>query len=131
MAYLLPRGVAGGLATVLKPQTWLSLVAVDDIGRAAAAAIADPDRFHKVELELAGDYLTMTDIAKVLSDALGTELAAPDMTEEEAIAAGMPAWAGIVPRTDERRRPTRPPGVRAGPRHPTHDVRRVGAREPA
>ena len=38
--------VLGGLATVLKPQTSLSLVAVDDIGRAAAAAIAEPDRFH-------------------------------------------------------------------------------------
>ncbi|WP_410818438.1 NmrA family NAD(P)-binding protein [Micromonospora sp. 050-3] len=94
-AYLLPRGVAGGLATVLKPQTSLSLVAVDDIGRAAAAAIADPDRFHGVELELASDHLTMTEIAKTLSDALGAELTAPDMTEEEAVAAGMPEWAGI------------------------------------
>ncbi|MET7668238.1 NmrA family NAD(P)-binding protein [Micromonospora luteifusca] len=95
VAYLLPRGVAGGLATVLKPQTSLSLVAVDDIGSAAAAAIAEPDRFHRVELELASDYLTMTEIAKTLSDALGTELTAPDMTEEEAVAAGMPEWASI------------------------------------
>ncbi|WP_433270132.1 NmrA family NAD(P)-binding protein [Micromonospora vinacea] len=94
-AYLLPRGVAGGLATVIKPQTSLSLVAVDDIGRAAAAAVADPDRFHAVELELASDHLTMTEIAKALSDALGAELTAPDMTEEEAVAAGMPEWAGI------------------------------------
>ncbi|RZT79685.1 uncharacterized protein YbjT (DUF2867 family) [Micromonospora violae] len=95
VAYLLPRGVAGGLATVLKPQTSLSLVAVDDIGTVAAAAIAEPDRFDRVELELASDYLTMTEIAKILSDALGTELSAPDMTEEEAVAAGMPTWAGI------------------------------------
>ncbi|MEU8408313.1 NmrA/HSCARG family protein [Micromonospora sp. NPDC048842] len=95
VAYLLPRGVAGGLATVLKPQTSLSLVAVDDIGRATAAAIAEPDRFHGVELELASDHLTMTEIAKTLSDALGVELTAPDMTEEEAVAAGMPEWAGI------------------------------------
>ncbi|MDQ7907174.1 NmrA/HSCARG family protein [Phytohabitans sp. ZYX-F-186] len=94
-AYLLPRGVEGGLATVLKPQTRLSLVAVDDIGTTAAAAIAAPHRFDGVELELASDYLTLTDIAKTLSRALGTELTAPDMTEEEAIAAGMPAWAGL------------------------------------
>ncbi|MEU8379235.1 NmrA family NAD(P)-binding protein, partial [Streptosporangium sp. NPDC048865] len=40
-AYLFPRGVEGGLVTVLRPRTWLSLVAVRDIGRAAAAAIAD------------------------------------------------------------------------------------------
>jgi uncharacterized protein YbjT (DUF2867 family) len=92
VAYLLPRGVEGGLATVLKPATRLSLVAVEDIGTAAAAAIAAPERFDGVELELASDYLTMADIAKVLSRALGTELTAPDMTVEEAVAAGMPGY---------------------------------------
>ncbi|GAA3587900.1 NmrA/HSCARG family protein [Nonomuraea rosea] len=90
VAYLLPRGVEGGIATVLKPGTRLSLIAVRDIGTAAAAAFAAPERFHEVELELAGDYLSMTDIADVLSRALGTELTAPDMTTEEAVAAGMP-----------------------------------------
>ncbi|MFE4912688.1 NmrA family NAD(P)-binding protein [Streptomyces sp. NPDC056652] len=87
---LFPRGVRGGLVSLLKPATRLSLVAVQDIGTAAAAAIAAPERFDRVELELASDYLTMTDIAEVLSRALGAELAAPDMTAEEATAAGMP-----------------------------------------
>ena len=39
-AYLMPRGVAGGLVTVIRPETRISLVAVDDIGVAAAAVIA-------------------------------------------------------------------------------------------
>ncbi|MDT0543305.1 NmrA family NAD(P)-binding protein [Streptomyces lonegramiae] len=78
------------LVTVLKPDTVLKLIAVQDIGHAAAAAFADPERFHGVELELASDELTMTEVAAVLSRASGTELAAPDMTVEEAIAAGMP-----------------------------------------
>jgi uncharacterized protein YbjT (DUF2867 family) len=101
-AFLFPRGVEGGLVSVLKPGTQLSLVAVDDIGKAAAAAITAPERFEHVDLELAGDYLTMTDIAKILSRSLGTELAAPDMTLEEATAAGMPAmgagheWMNVV-----------------------------------
>ncbi|MDR7276339.1 NmrA/HSCARG family protein [Catenuloplanes atrovinosus] len=94
-AYLFPRGVAGGLATTLKPGTHLSLVAVRDVGRAAAAAFADPERFHGVELELASDYLTMAEVAAVLSGALGTPLAAPDMTEDEAVAAGMPPYAVV------------------------------------
>jgi uncharacterized protein YbjT (DUF2867 family) len=94
-AYLFPRGVEGGLVTVLRPDTHLSLIAVDDIGAAAAAAFAEPRRFDRVELELAGDYLTMTDIAAVLSKALGVELTAPDLTEQEAVAAGMPVWAGV------------------------------------
>ncbi|NBE93250.1 NmrA/HSCARG family protein [Nonomuraea sp. KC401] len=91
MAFLFPRGVAGGLVSVIKPQTRVSLVATDDIGRAAAAAITTPERFDRVSLELASDYLPMTEIAAILSRALGTPLSAPDMTEEQALAAGMPA----------------------------------------
>ncbi|MFI6350043.1 NmrA family NAD(P)-binding protein [Streptomyces sp. NPDC050560] len=90
MAFLFPRGVEGGLVSVLKPATRLSLVAVRDIGTAAAAAVAAPQRFDRVELELAGDHLPMTRIAEILSAALGVPLAAPDMTEAEAVAAGMP-----------------------------------------
>ncbi|MFE2496759.1 NmrA/HSCARG family protein [Streptomyces scopuliridis] len=90
MAFLFPRGIEGGIVSVLNPATRLSLVAVEDIGRAAAAAITTPERFDGVELELASDYLSMTEIAAALSRALGTELSAPDMTEEEARAAGMP-----------------------------------------
>jgi uncharacterized protein YbjT (DUF2867 family) len=84
-----PRGVEGGLVSLLKPATRLSLVALDDIGSAAAAAIADPERFDGVELELAGDRRTMAEIADILSHVLGTTLTAPDMTEEEAVAAGL------------------------------------------
>ncbi|WP_433074031.1 NmrA/HSCARG family protein [Dactylosporangium sp. CA-052675] len=94
-AYLLPRGVEGGIATVLRPSTRLSLVAVDDIGATVAAAVAQPQRFHEIELELASDHLAMTEIAEILSRALGVPLAAPDMTEPEAVAAGMPAYAGL------------------------------------
>ncbi|RMI43608.1 NmrA/HSCARG family protein [Streptomyces triticirhizae] len=100
--YLFPRGVEGGLVTTLRPTTRLSLVASADIGRAAAAAFVAPDRFHGVELELAGDYRSMTEVAAILSRALGTELAAPEMTEEEAFAAGMPgmgvshAWLNVA-----------------------------------
>ncbi|MET4922418.1 NmrA/HSCARG family protein [Streptomyces sp. PSRA5] len=110
---LFPRGVEGGLVTLLKPTTRLSLVAVDDIGQAAAAAIAAPERFDGVELELASDYLTMTDIAKVLSRNLGAELTAPDMTEEEATAAGMPAMGLGQAHVNEHPQPARPEFARA------------------
>ncbi|TKK86525.1 NAD-dependent epimerase/dehydratase family protein [Herbidospora galbida] len=113
-AYLFPRGVEGGLATVLKPQTMMSLVAVDDVGRAAAAAIADPRRFHGIELELASDYRSMTEIAEALSAALKTEVAAPDLTEEEAVAKGMPAWAAVAhERSGVVGQPARPEYARA------------------
>ncbi|HEY2061656.1 MAG TPA: NmrA family NAD(P)-binding protein [Amycolatopsis sp.] len=102
LRFLFPRGVEGGLVSVIKPDTRLSLTAVEDIGTAAAAAIADPARFDGVELELAGDYRSMTEIAATLSLVLGRQLAAPDLTEAEALAAGMPAmgasheWLNVV-----------------------------------
>ncbi|WP_254716427.1 hypothetical protein [Actinomadura sp. WMMB 499] len=43
-----------------------------------------------MELELASEYLSMTEVAEVLSHVLGRHLPAPDMTEDEAFAAGMP-----------------------------------------
>jgi uncharacterized protein YbjT (DUF2867 family) len=108
MAFLFPRGIEGGLVSVLKPGTRLSLVAVDDIGRAAAAAIAAPERYDGIALELASDYLSMTEIAEILSRALGTRLAAPDMTEEEALAAGMPAMGASHEWLNVAGQPARP-----------------------
>lgn len=89
---LAPKGPRGGLLTVLKPNTELALVAVRDIGAAAAHALRDPDRFHQVELELAGDLRTMEQIAQTLSAAWGVPVTAPSMNVEEALDAGMPTW---------------------------------------
>jgi uncharacterized protein YbjT (DUF2867 family) len=108
MAYMFPRGVEGGLVSVLNPWTRLSLVAVQDIGTAAAAAFVAPEQFDGVELELASDYLSMTQIADVLSRALGTLLSAPDMTEEEALAAGMPAMGASLEWMNVAGQPGRP-----------------------
>ncbi|MEU3416093.1 NmrA/HSCARG family protein [Streptomyces sp. NPDC006658] len=89
---LAPRGPRGGLLTVLKPDTELALVAVRDIGTAAAHALRDPDRFHQVELELAGDLRTMEQVAQTLSAAWGVPVTAPSMSLREALDAGMPKW---------------------------------------
>ncbi|MFG1994548.1 NmrA family NAD(P)-binding protein [Actinoplanes sp. NPDC048988] len=107
-AYLLPRGLEGGIVTTLKPGTWLSLVAVDDIGAAVAAAVTDPYTWNAVELELAGDHLPLTAIAWVMG------MTAPDMSEQEALAAGMPAYAVLSNRLmNEVPQPARPEFARA------------------
>ncbi|MBT2895595.1 NmrA family NAD(P)-binding protein [Streptomyces sp. McG3] len=89
---LAPHGPGGGLATVIRPDTTLALVACEDIGAAVAHAVREPGRFHGVELELAGDRLTMEQVAGVLSTAWGVPVEAPSMDLDEALAAGMPAW---------------------------------------
>ncbi|MFJ7214726.1 NmrA/HSCARG family protein [Amycolatopsis sp. NPDC098790] len=109
-SFLLPHG---RLVTTIKPATELALVAVDDIGAAAAAAFQDPARFDGVELELASELMTMTQVAEILSRALGVELTAPDMTAEEAIAAGAPSYAVRHEWQNEVGHPARPEFARA------------------
>ncbi|MCD0447211.1 NmrA family NAD(P)-binding protein [Glycomyces sp. A-F 0318] len=113
MAYLFPRGIEGGIVGVLKPATRLSLTAVRDIGAAAAAAFAEPERFNGVELELASEHLSMTEIAEVLSRVLGTRIAAPDMTLDEALAAGMPPMGASLEWMNAAGQPARPEFARA------------------
>ena len=62
---------AGTLELPLSPETTLPLVDANDIGRAAAAAFADPDRFVGETIDLVGDALTPSEIAETFSDALG------------------------------------------------------------
>lgn len=88
-SFLFANWVEDRLLTILQPDTAISLVAVRDIGTAAVAAINDPEPFNKVELEFAGDRLTMTQIAQVLADAWSIPLEAPAYSPEEAIAHGM------------------------------------------
>ncbi len=65
-------------------------------------------RFDGVELEFASDHLSMAEIAEVLSRVLGTPLAAPDMTEEQALAAGMPPMGASHERLNTTGQPARP-----------------------
>ncbi|MGW6062276.1 NmrA/HSCARG family protein [Streptomyces sp. NPDC055189] len=110
---LAPRGPGGGLATVVKPDTELALVACEDIGAAVAHAVGDPDRFHEVELELAGDRLTMQQIAQVLTEVWGVPVTAPTMSLQEALAAGMPSWGAGHDWNNNVSQPARPEYARA------------------
>lgn len=112
-AYMFPRGLRGGLVTTLRPDTELALTAVDDIGAAAASAFEHPERFHEVELELASDRKTMTEVTVALSDALGVRISAPDMTEDEAMEAGMPPIGAAHAWLNAHGQPARPKYARA------------------
>ena len=99
----------GTIVTSLAADTRLALVTVEDIGTAAAAAFADPDRFHGRDVQLAGDMLTMTEIAAVLSEVLGRRIEAPVLTAAEAVRRGMhPAMTSMMEWSDEVGNPARP-----------------------
>ncbi|GHG76174.1 hypothetical protein GCM10012319_25090 [Comamonas sp. KCTC 72670] len=86
-----PAGFVDGriLLTVIQPERLIPLIAPEDIGQAAAAAINDPATFHGVTLQLASDLLTLPQIAEVLSRVDGKEYSVKAGTIEEAISAGL------------------------------------------
>lgn len=75
-AYMFPDMTQGKLVIASDPQTVLALICADDFGRAVAAAVTEPDQFHKAEVELAGDVLTYPQMAEVLSKVTGREIVA-------------------------------------------------------
>jgi len=90
-AMLDPAGFADGrrMITVIRSDRALALIAPEDIGKAAAAAIDAPAKFNGVTLQLAGDLLTQPQIAEILSRLDGKEYVVRSGTPEEAIAAGL------------------------------------------
>ncbi|WP_284012137.1 NmrA/HSCARG family protein [Halobaculum litoreum] len=66
--------LSGTISLALGEGTELAMVDARDIGRAAAAAFADPERFVGETLTLAGDSLTVAETAEVLSDHLGIDV---------------------------------------------------------
>ncbi|ELZ88166.1 NmrA family protein [Haloferax elongans ATCC BAA-1513] len=74
---------AGSLELPLSPETTLPLVDANDIGRAAAAAFADPGQFVGATIDLVGDALTPPEIAETFSDALGVPVEFTPITLSE------------------------------------------------
>ncbi|WP_433175889.1 NmrA family NAD(P)-binding protein [Actinoallomurus sp. CA-150999] len=64
-------------------------IAVQDIGTATLAALADPQRFHEVVLELAGDDLSLRRAVEILNSVRATPIELPS-TPEQAVAWGIP-----------------------------------------
>lgn len=90
-AMLDPAGFADGrrLITVVRPDRLFPLIAPEDIGKAAAAAIEDPASFDGVTLQLAGDLLTLPQIVEILARLDGKPYVVQSGTVEQAIAAGL------------------------------------------
>ena len=65
---------AGAITLPLSPTTRLQMIAVDDIGAFAALAFEHPGRWRNRAFELAGDELSMTELADAFSRASGREV---------------------------------------------------------
>lgn len=88
----------GTLAWPVAPETLLALVDVDDVGRVVASAFAHPERDAGVHLDVAGDVLTLSEVAEGLAAMRGHDVAAEHVTEDRErerfgeVAAELYAW---------------------------------------
>lgn len=74
----------GRLALPLGRSTRLALVDPRDIGRVAARVFAEPGRFAGDTIELAGDELTLAEMAAAFSDVLGRPVIAERVRNDDA-----------------------------------------------
>ncbi|GAA1022254.1 hypothetical protein Aple_075160 [Acrocarpospora pleiomorpha] len=82
---------------VIRPETRIAMIAVDDIAAFAAHAFAHPDAIAGHVIDLAGDYPSMMELASVLSEALQQEIVYRQVDESQLAAdvrpkAGTQRW---------------------------------------
>ncbi|MFI6426855.1 NmrA/HSCARG family protein [Promicromonospora sp. NPDC050880] len=113
-SYLFGDWSSGTIITGFAADTQIPWIAVDDIGEAAAVAFTEPGRFDGMDVELAGEMLTMTETAEILSEVTGRTISAPVLTPQQAVERGMlPAVVNEVERINQNGTPARPEHVRA------------------
>ncbi|MBE7211085.1 MAG: NmrA family NAD(P)-binding protein [Gluconacetobacter diazotrophicus] len=91
----------GELTFALRPDQPMQFIAADDIGRIAATALSDPDRFAGRTIEIAGDAVTGDQLAAHLSRAAGRLIACRRFPDE--VLAGNPFLASLCALVDDGR----------------------------
>ena len=82
------------IETAMQPQTRLDVLSATDVGRFAAAAFADPARFHGEEIDIAAAKVTMDEMAEAISAATGDTVVAHSLPRDELVAKGY--FAGLA-----------------------------------
>lgn len=93
-AQMFPHLREGKVLTALAPDTRLQLIAADDVGAFACAALLDPARFDRADIDLASEALTMAEVADTLARCLKKPVNAVHVSPQEVRTAGVHAgWA--------------------------------------
>jgi len=78
----------GQFETAIELDTPLDWIAAQDIGAFAAAAFADPERFHGHEIDLAAESVTLRELTAKMTQGLGKPVSAVTLSEDEMVAQG-------------------------------------------
>jgi uncharacterized protein YbjT (DUF2867 family) len=76
----------GQFETAIAADTGMDWIAAQDIGAFAAAAFADPKRFHGHEIDLAAETFTMPEVAAKITGGTGKPVSAVTLSKEEVLA---------------------------------------------
>lgn len=76
----------GQFETAIAADTGMDWIAAQDIGAFAAAAFADPKRFHGHEIDLAAETFTMPKVAAKITGGTGKPVSAITLSKEEVLA---------------------------------------------
>ncbi|KAF4622703.1 hypothetical protein G7Y89_g14324 [Cudoniella acicularis] len=83
-AYHFPQlATKGILGHMYSPETRMSHFAADDVGKFAAAALLEPEKFKGHEIELGNENLTIEEVRSRLSKASGVEIVSHRYTPED------------------------------------------------
>lgn len=88
---LFPDLVRGEIATAMRRNSVLQLISAGDIGACAAASFFSPSRYHGQSIDLAAEAPTVAQIAATLSQVLGRDIRAIELTPQQALARGLHA----------------------------------------
>ena len=91
-AGMFPMIAQGKLNTPIAADTKSDWLTAQDIGRFAAEAFTQPEKFNHKELSLVGASVTIAEVAEALSAVTGKRFEATSITEEEAAASGLFNW---------------------------------------
>jgi len=90
-------GIRGDVLTdVFEPTALVQMIAIDDIGAFAQLAFDDPDLYLGQAIEIAGDELTMPQVADAIGRVLGRAVGYRKLPRERAEQIGGDAIAGYV-----------------------------------
>jgi len=73
----------GRFETAIASESGIDWIAAKDIGEFAAAAFAEPERFHGHEIDLAAETFTLPEVAAKIVEATGKTVTAVTLSEEE------------------------------------------------
>src|SRR5690606_36016152 len=113
-SYLFGDWSSGTIVTGFAAGTEIPWNTARDIGEAAAVAFTEPGRPDALDGELAGEVLTITRTAELVTEVTGRPVSAPVLTPQEAVERGLlEAMVNGVERINENGSPARPEIARA------------------